>query len=398
MEKKNKHFRVGFSTILWGVMLGLVCAAPCGALEVGSTETLNLDYPIVGDWVDVYGTLNMYSGAFVDRGIYAYAGSIVNIYAGTIGTDPIFDPYAITVFNGANVTVYGTSFALDSVPLEPIPDQVTFTGGSGTLTVTYDDDTTADLLFYSDIPINLAAPGEPPENEPPVANAGDDVTILSNELAFTVIQGTATDPDGDTLQYRWLEGAVEFTLWADVSENGEAPLDLGTILPEYLGVGTHTLTLEVTDGKDTVSDDMVLTIEIAPLTIDIKPGSYPNSINLDSHGVIPVAILSTADFDATTLKPENIFLAGSGVRVRGKRNKYLASEEDVNDDGLLDLVVKVETVNLDPDEFADGGAYLRVHETEEQTSLVLYEGWDEITIVPPKKGRSHGSRKKGRHR
>jgi hypothetical protein len=159
-------------------------------------------------------------------------------------------------------------------------------------------------------------------------------------------------------------------------------LDLGTISPQYLGVGSHTLTLEVTDGTETVSDDMVLTIEIAPITIDIKPGSYPNSINLGSNGVIPVAILSTTDFDATTLNTENIFLAGSGVRVRGKGNKYLASEEDINGDNRLDLVVKVETENLDPGTFQDGGAYLTVNQDDDPGSTVLYRGWDEINIVP----------------
>jgi len=82
--------------------------------------------------------------------------------------------------------------------------------------------------------------------------------------------------------------------------------------------------------------------------------------------------------------PAKVFFAGAGVAVRGKGNKYLAGKEDVNGDGLLDLVVKVETENLDPGEFAEGGAYLRIHETSDQASPVLYEGWDEIKIVPPK--------------
>ena len=36
-----------------------------------------------------------------------------------------------------------------------------------------------------------------------------------------------------------------------------------------------------------------------PVAIDIKPGSDPNCFNNDGHGVIPVAILSSTDFDAT---------------------------------------------------------------------------------------------------
>jgi hypothetical protein len=115
------------------------------------------------------------------------------------------------------------------------------------------------------------------------------------------------------------------------------------------------------------------------VTIDIKPGSTPNAINLGSNGVIPVAILSDADFVATDLDPDTVFLAGSGVAVRGKGSKYLASEEDVNGDSLLDLVVKVETENLDPGTFQDGRAILQVI----VDNIVIYQGSDEITIVPP---------------
>lgn len=37
---------------------------------------------------------------------------------------------------------------------------------------------------------------------------------------------------------------------------------------------------------------------IISVTVDIKPGSTPNSINLKSRGVVPVAVLTTGDFDA----------------------------------------------------------------------------------------------------
>jgi hypothetical protein len=115
------------------------------------------------------------------------------------------------------------------------------------------------------------------------------------------------------------------------------------------------------------------------ITIDIKPGSYPNTINLGSNGVVPVAILSTPDFLATELDPDTVSLAGSGVAVRGKGNKSLATQEDVNGDGLMDLVVKVETENLDPGTFQDGLATLQVI----VDNTVIYEGSDSITIVPP---------------
>ena len=79
--------------------------------------------------------------------------------------------------------------------------------------------------------------------------------------------------------------------------------------------------------------------------IDIKPGSDPNSINLGSNGVVPVAILGSADFDAATVNPSTVTLAGATVKLKGKVEN-VGSLEDVNDDGKLDLVVQVYTSEL----------------------------------------------------
>jgi sugar lactone lactonase YvrE len=77
------------------------------------------------------------------------------------------------------------------------------------------------------------------------------------------------------------------------------------------------------------------------VTIDIKPGSYPNTINLGSNGNIPVAIFSTEDFDATTVDPLTITLAGTEVRIRGKGDpsRYY---QDVDGDGVLDVLVHID--------------------------------------------------------
>ncbi|MBI3042319.1 MAG: hypothetical protein HYY78_05790 [Betaproteobacteria bacterium] len=82
-----------------------------------------------------------------------------------------------------------------------------------------------------------------------------------------------------------------------------------------------------------------------PVPIDIKPGSYPNSINLRSGGTVPVAILTTRSFDARTVDPTTVALAGAPVKLKGKGTP-MASFEDVNGDGLQDLVVHVSTEAL----------------------------------------------------
>lgn len=116
-----------------------------------------------------------------------------------------------------------------------------------------------------------------------------------------------------------------------------------------------------------------------PVEIDIKPGSWPNAINLGSNGVIPVAILTIESFDATSVDPSTVQLEGLGVAVRGKSEKLLANEEDVDEDGDIDLVVKIETENLEPEAWQSGPVVL----TGETYDGQVIEGWDEIIIVPP---------------
>jgi hypothetical protein len=47
-----------------------------------------------------------------------------------------------------------------------------------------------------------------------------------------------------------------------------------------------------------------------PVAVDVKPTSCPNPLNLTSNGLVPVAILGTADLDVTTIDPASIRLHG----------------------------------------------------------------------------------------
>lgn len=128
-------------------------------------------------------------------------------------------------------------------------------------------------------------------------------------------------------------------------------------------------------------DNVSLDIETGPsvieVDIDIKPGSYPNSINLGSNGKVPVAILGSADFDATTVDPYTVTLAGAEVLLKGKAQTPMASVEDVNEDGFDDLVVHVDTQALELSE-EDTIAILE-GETDDGTLII---GEDTVRIVP----------------
>jgi len=69
------------------------------------------------------------------------------------------------------------------------------------------------------------------------------------------------------------------------------------------------------------------------MSIDIKPGSDTNPINLTSKGVIPVAILGSAELDVTQVDVSTLDF--EGATPTHNAGGHLV---DVNDDGFLDLV------------------------------------------------------------
>ncbi len=108
------------------------------------------------------------------------------------------------------------------------------------------------------------------------------------------------------------------------------------------------------------------------IDIDIKPGSYPNSINPNSKGVIPVAILTTDDFDASSADPETVVfgpLEASAVHY---------AMEDVDEDGDLDMILHFRTQEVGLAE-GDTEAIL----TGQTTDGIEIIGTDSVRIVPP---------------
>jgi hypothetical protein len=76
-----------------------------------------------------------------------------------------------------------------------------------------------------------------------------------------------------------------------------------------------------------------------PISIDIKPGTFPNRINPRSKGKITVAILSTDTFDATTVDPSTVLFGVTGDEVA----PFQSVLADVDGDGKLDLLLHFTT-------------------------------------------------------
>ena len=123
------------------------------------------------------------------------------------------------------------------------------------------------------------------------------------------------------------------------------------------------------------------------MKIDIKPGNEQNNINLKSKGVVPVAILTTDDFDATTVDPSTAQLAGaSPARWR------LA---DVDSDGDTDILFHFDTekLNLDEDsteatmtaQLKSQNSQMTVMSMQLSGSETTVSGTDKVKIISSKK-------------
>ena len=145
------------------------------------------------------------------------------------------------------------------------------------------------------------------DSTPPLADAGDDMRLRSENQKDTMVYGSAVDPDGDSLTYRWRKGEIELSPWRDVGENADAVLELETV--EALAIGEHLLVLEVSDGQSVSSDEMTLVIEnSAPHAAPANGGTYQIGDPVILRGQI-------ADFDGDQLRYE--WLLGDEVMFDG---------------------------------------------------------------------------------
>jgi hypothetical protein len=78
--------------------------------------------------------------------------------------------------------------------------------------------------------------------------------------------------------------------------------------------------------------------------IDVKPGSFPSCFRNDGSGVIPVAIFGSEELTVTDINPNSVKLDGLKVVSKNKSNRLMVAYEDINEDGYMDMLVKIEDV------------------------------------------------------
>lgn len=111
---------------------------------------------------------------------------------------------------------------------------------------------------------------------------------------------------------------------------------VATVTPDGLvkAVGEGTTTMTVTYKGQSTTVPVKVEFERRSIKIDVLPGTFPNRINVDSQGVIPVAILTIQGFDATRVDPLSVRFGPNGAaEVHGRGHV-----EDVDSDGVLDMM------------------------------------------------------------
>ncbi len=191
---------------------------------------------------------------------------------------------------------------------------------------------------------------------PPNANADGPYTIYVGDT-LTLDASGSTDEHNNIVSYIWdLDDNNSF----ETDAGSNAVFDVNYTYLQSIGLlvnNTYNIHLKVTDGEGQSDvNDSTLTIIPTPallVFVDIKPGSCPNPLNVKSSGVLPAAILGTADFDITTIDPTSIRLAGVSP-LRSSFEDVAGPPADSNDcncteggpDGFLDLTLKFKTRDI----------------------------------------------------
>lgn len=208
-------------------------------------------------------------------------------------------------------------------------------------------------------------------NVAPVVNAGADVEVFLGQTFNLKVgfndPGVNDDPWDYTID--WGDGSPIITGSSDIQ--GENAI---VSAYKYAGLGVYTVTVTVTDKDgETGTDTLQIEVNKLQIKIDIKPGSDTNPINLNSNGVIPVAILTDDSFDASTVDVSTVrFGPAEAAPVQ-------YAMEDVDGDGDADMILHFRTQEVGLDE-QDTEAIL----IGQTIDGIYFIGRDAVRIVPPK--------------
>lgn len=110
-------------------------------------------------------------------------------------------------------------------------------------------------------------------------------------------------------------------------------------------LGDTLVTCTAIDDYSNSSEPVTFTVTVyVPLVIDVKPDgdvdpeNDVNPLNLNGNGVVPIAILGSADFDVTLVDPDSVVAMADDSTIDPALPVHSGHIEDVNGDGFDDYV------------------------------------------------------------
>ena len=179
------------------------------------------------------------------------------------------------------------------------------------------------------------------------------------------------------------------TLATDETAIVEVTLSIpnGTTFDDDNSTGSLVVEVQNTSNRDSNNTAIVqLAVEsLIRAKIDLKPGDKNNHVNINSNGVIPVAIFTTSladgedyDFDVNQIDLASLTLSGASVQTRGNSGK-IGTFKDIDHDGDEDLLVHFHTNEMNIDL---NSSSILVELEGVLSSGVSFEGEDSIKPTP----------------
>jgi hypothetical protein len=232
------------------------------------------------------------------------------------------------------------------------------------------------------------------------AYVGDTVGVGRVDDAVDYIERHWNDPNGDP---GWQDNyqAMYCLMKGFVAQNIEEIEVAGSPVDWFDEIADHILATQNADGSWPwdywggpllATEWALLTLEkVAPpppvirVTVDVKPMSWPNPLNVKSKGVLPVAILGTEDFDVSQIDPATILLEGVAPLRWALEDVGTPGDPLAGPDGFTDLTLKFRSQEivaaLGP---VNDGDVLALHLTgnlKEEHSGTPIEGEDVVRII-----------------
>ncbi|MFC1989716.1 PKD domain-containing protein [Chloroflexota bacterium] len=278
------------------------------------------------------------------------------------GTDPDNDPLQYRWDldnNGTWDTPYDSAPGTTYLWTDDYTGTVKVEVWDGTATAT--DTATVTIANYAPL-VDIGNDGPPP-NAPITAYSGNNVHLVAS----------FKDTPSDTHTYSWDFGDTT---------SASGPVTTPPLVNAdhiYTDGGTYTVTLTVTDDNGGVGTDTIVVTVIKIVKIDVKPGSWPNSINLNGNGVVAVGVFGTAAFDVNDI---DVSTVRCGVNKNDAEPVHSGHIEDINGDGIDDIVFHFREGDLDIDVDTPGNTEMPLYITGQTNGSMSFEGKDTIRITP----------------